>query len=194
MKRSRRELLGRFFQSEDRVGAWNIMDKVLVLSEDDTGSGLTVGLRRSRANTPALDLLCKSTLPATEHRFPCPEAPGPGKNTSPPQGEAPCIDPRIDLPTWSPLLLARHFFRGRGVSIHPNGENHSTIIRMSAANSQLKIIVLDHESRPSRGTSAYPGQCADPPGPAHLPLATALDAAISNLNHSGFATEKGAVY
>jgi two-component system, OmpR family, response regulator RegX3 len=39
MKRSRRELFDRFFQSEDRVGAWNIMDKVLVLSEDDKGSG-----------------------------------------------------------------------------------------------------------------------------------------------------------
>src|SRR5690242_20570050 len=62
MKRSRRELFDRFSQSEDRVGAWNIMDKVLVLSEGDTGSGFLCVILQMEGFLPILANNRDSTL------------------------------------------------------------------------------------------------------------------------------------
>jgi DNA-binding response OmpR family regulator len=62
MKRSRRELFDRFSQSEDRVGAWNIVDKVLVLSEDDTGSGFLGVILQREGFLPILANNRDSTL------------------------------------------------------------------------------------------------------------------------------------
>ena len=62
MKRSRQELFDRFSQSEDRVGAWDIVAKVLVLSEDDTGSGFLGVILQREGFLPILANNRDSTL------------------------------------------------------------------------------------------------------------------------------------